>query len=146
MFVWKAIVYRSGGRAAAILATVVSALLLSAGLAAGATPAIDVAPASGLSSGQQVSVTGSGFSADASVYVGQCDSTGEICDFADAQPVTADGAGNLSATLVVRSEFDGHDWETGQPAGAMSCTSSPLCTVFAGNLSERSSLVVISFG
>jgi hypothetical protein len=139
------VVRNAGGRAATILAAGASALLLWAGSAAAAAPAIGVDPTSGLSSGQQVTVTGSGFSAGAEVFVGQCDSAGEVCNFVDALPVTADGDGNLYVGLVVRSAFDGSDWETGQPAGPVSCTASTPCTVFAGNLSERSDLVQISF-
>ncbi|WP_326414916.1 enediyne antibiotic chromoprotein [Amycolatopsis sp. H20-H5] len=123
------------GKAVAALAAGAGLVLLtvpSAGAAEAAAPAISVSPASGLSNGQAVTVTGTGFPAGAQVGASEC-SNGTWpdvrCDSADGVSATADASGGFSVTLTVRTAFQG----AGQPAGPVDCLSAPGCAVRAGD-------------
>ncbi|MEO6886450.1 MAG: neocarzinostatin apoprotein domain-containing protein [Jatrophihabitantaceae bacterium] len=107
-------------RARHIVAASVGALLLcasaviwSATPAAAATPSVTVTPSSGLTDGQSVTVTGSGFTVVPLIVVVQCATTatssGAGCDTNDVQFVSSDPGGSFTATLKVRSSFSGTD-------------------------------------
>lgn len=69
-------------------------------------PAVTVAPATGLSDGQVVSVTGTGFSPGLSLVVVQCVDRGTAtgpgdCNLGAMTAVTSDAAGTVHARLTV---------------------------------------------
>lgn len=79
---------------------------------------LTVTPATGLTSGQTVSVEGEGFAPGQNLFVGVCDlavSNFAACDFANVAEVTTastarvGGPGTFSASLVVRSVFAATD-------------------------------------
>lgn len=89
----------------------VAATLLLATPASAAT-AISVTPNTGLSDGQTVSVTGSGYTPGAAVNVGECASA-TVCS-SDVKYLTADANGAISVSLDVKKSFTAKDWNTGQ--------------------------------
>src|SRR5207248_11360486 len=81
-------------RAAVVLCGTATAAMLAGTPAFADAPAISVDPASGLSDGQTVSVTGSGFLAGDAVAAVQCTRPADphqiSCDYADAGQSAAD--------------------------------------------------------
>jgi hypothetical protein len=142
--------FRTLGLVASAIA--VSAATLSVGSAAHAVeqpaaPIIQIDPATGLSDGQSVAVTGSGFTPGAMIYFGQCKSAAEvsICNAEAAGGVFADEAGNISGSLVVRTSFEGVDTGTGAPAGTVNCSGTAACVVAAGDDTQVLNQVALSF-
>lgn len=123
-------------RAAAVL--IMSGALVGTTPAFAAAPALSVTPSTGLSHGQSVAVTGTGFPAGDAVAALQCDVPADLarisCDFADNAQTTTDSEGGFSAPLTVRARFDGVNPITGAPAGHVDCTVAPGCGVLAGSL------------
>jgi hypothetical protein len=76
-------------------------------------PTVSVSPATGLSDGQTVTVTGRGYSATASVGILQCptDATApDQCDGRTADSFSTDAAGRFTRRLDVRRAItDAHD-------------------------------------
>ena len=136
--------FRVGVTAAAALGLA----LLGAGTALAASPTETVTPSTGLTDGQQVSVSGSGFAANAAITVFECASnqSNPACDAADEQQVTADATGAFTVTLTVRSGFEGTNPLTGADAGAVDCTASPGCAVASLDSSLDYGAVAITFG
>lgn len=93
----------------AAAATAAAALL--AATPASAAAAMSVTPSSGLSDGQTVTVTGSGYTAGASVHVGEC-STPDVCSN-DTITTTAGADGTFSVSFTVEKVFQAEDWSTG---------------------------------
>ena len=110
------------------------------GVAALATPTISVSPSSGLSNGQTVSITGSGFTANSSIGVSMCDDPfvdGSSCDFATAKIGRSDGSGGFTLSYAVVDKIKGH---TCVPTG---------CLIGAANLNvdnEFANRVSLRFG
>jgi hypothetical protein len=99
---------------ALVLAPLALALALFATPASAAAPSITITPSSGLTNGQSVTVSISGFSANvATINVVQCLSTGSSassCNVADGklfQKTNASGA--LTVTMTVRTTFGAND-------------------------------------
>ena len=128
-------------KAAAAVFCGAAAMLVVAPAADAAAPAITVSPASGLSNGQSVSVTGGGFPARGSIAVVQCNAPADpaqtSCNYADYVSTTADSSGAVSASIVVRASFTGTNPGTGQPAGQVDCAAGP-CTIAVGSQSDPS--------
>ena len=64
-------------------------------------PGVSISPSTGLTSGQAVTVTGSGFTAGDSLYAVECVSTATTeagCDTGTATPITASSTGTLPST------------------------------------------------
>ncbi len=99
-----------------------------------AGPAITVTPSTGLTNGESVSVSGSGFTPGDSVYVIECSATATTeagCNITGASgPVTIDAQGNLPATS--------YNVSTGQMGTAGTCGTSSTnlngCVVVVANL------------
>ncbi|WP_411107546.1 enediyne antibiotic chromoprotein [Streptomyces sp. cmx-4-9] len=90
-------------------ATAAAALAIAAGPASAAAT-VSVSPASGLSDGQSVTVTGSGYAAGSEVGVAQC-ADGIVCN--TAVVATADANGAFQLSLPVNKNFQATDWATG---------------------------------
>ncbi|MFJ5265788.1 enediyne antibiotic chromoprotein [Streptomyces sp. NPDC088387] len=103
-------------------AAAVAALAFSAGPAS-AAPAVAASPASGLSNGQTVTVTGTGFPAGSEVAVSQCREATTCTDSLTRATVGANGS--FSAQYSVRKSFTATDWSTGSTVtvdcGAQQC-------------------------
>ncbi|AQS65675.1 enediyne antibiotic chromoprotein [Streptomyces pactum] len=91
-------------------AAAVAALAFSAAPAS-AAPAVTASPGSGLSDGQSVTVTGTGFPAGAEVAVAQCRENTTCTDTLTRATVGADGG--FTAPYTVREQFTATDWSTG---------------------------------
>lgn len=126
-------------RAAAVVFCGAAAMLAAAPAADATAPAITVSPASGLSDGQSVSVTGGGFPAGESIAVVQCNAPADpaqtSCNYADYVSTTADSSGAVNASIVVRASFMGTNPGTGQPAGQVDCAAGP-CTIAVGSQAD----------
>jgi hypothetical protein len=98
---------------AVIAVAALGALLGFAGPAAAAGPSITVSPSSGLTNGQNVTVKGSGFTANyANMVIVQCAATAtgaNGCDTNDVKFTKADANGAFTVTLTVRSKFGSTD-------------------------------------
>lgn len=110
---------RQSRLAAAVVTTVVVVLITGAGVlfgatAAGANPGISVSPSTGLHNGQVVTVTGSGFARNGTVYIveckagataeGQCSFT--FSDLSTVVVAKADASGNLhSSSPTLKTSF-----------------------------------------
>ncbi|MEU0290505.1 enediyne antibiotic chromoprotein [Streptomyces sp. NPDC006147] len=91
-------------------AAALTALALSAAPAS-AAPAVTASPAGGLSDGQSVTVTGTGFPAGTQVAVSQCREDTTCTDTLATATVGADGG--FTAAYTVRKRFAATDWSTG---------------------------------
>jgi len=109
-------------------------------VAAQATPTISVLPSTGLTKGQTVTITGSGFTPGSSVGVSLCDDPfvdGTSCDFSTAQIGRSDSAGAFTLSYQLVDTINGH---TCVPTG---------CLLGAANLNvdnEFANRVSLSFG
>jgi hypothetical protein len=135
-------------RAAAVLAASAGVIALSATTALAAGPSATVSPASGLASGQTVTVSGSGFPGGATIGAVECntftDPATASCEVTDATTTAADAGGNFSLQLKVVSSFSGvNPANGGQPAGQVDCAAG--CTVYVGTDTGISVPVAISF-
>jgi hypothetical protein len=96
-----------------IAVAALGALLGFAGPASAAGPSVTVSPSSGLSNGQNVTVKGSGFTANyPQMVVVQCAATAtgaNGCNVNDVQFPKADANGAFTVTLTVRSKFGSTD-------------------------------------
>lgn len=97
-------------RSATAAAAAAGALWLAAGPATAAT-AMSVTPSSGLSDGQSVTVSGTGYPAGSTVHVSECTTTDRCSN--DSVPATAAADGTFSVTFTVRKTFEVYDWSTG---------------------------------
>ncbi|WP_432029295.1 enediyne antibiotic chromoprotein [Streptomyces sp. 1222.5] len=84
-----------------------------------ASPVVSVSPTTGLTDGQQVTLTASGLTPNTVFHVGQCafvEPTKYGCDATTSKDVVSDAQGKLNTTLVVHSSFqavvsaDGQVW------------------------------------
>ena len=101
---------------------------------AGAAPLLNVSPNSGLVDGQQVSVSASGYTADAQLAVIEC-STGatsqDDCDLSTVMIASADGSGNLSTTYsVFRQSFSANN------QAGLDCAPSN-CVLVVANITDQ---------
>lgn len=94
----------------AVLGSTAAATLLLAAGPASATATLSLSQATGLTDGQSVSVSGTGWAANAQVGVAQC-VQGLVCSTAVA--ATADAAGAIGLSLPVHKTFTATDWATG---------------------------------
>ncbi|MGW1296315.1 enediyne antibiotic chromoprotein [Streptomyces sp. NPDC002533] len=100
----------------ALAARVTATAALAVGLAvsfqpsaSAAAPAVSVSPASGLSDGQQVTVTATGLTPNTVFHLGHCAfvEPGKYgCDKTTAKDVVSDADGKVNTTIVVHSSFD----------------------------------------
>lgn len=118
----------------------VAATVLLATPASAAT-AISVTPSSGLSDGQTVSITGSGYTPGAAVNVGECASA-TVCSN-DVKYLTADANGAVSVTLDVKKAFTAKDWSTGQDVN-VDCAAAQ-CNITAWEQTSGNTVQNISF-
>ena len=139
---------RNSFRVGVTTAAALGLALLGAGTALAASPAVTVTPSTGLTDGQQVSITGSGFSANSTVTVLECaaNMSNPSCDVADQLTVTSDATGAFTATLTVRASFEGANPLTGADAGAVDCAVSPGCAVASFDSALNYAGVAITFG
>lgn len=92
----------------AIAGGVIAASIAFAGPAL-AAPTVTVSPSSGLANGASVNVTFSGFPANASLFILECNATAATspgathCDLGTAKPVTANASGAGSGTFTVKT-------------------------------------------
>jgi hypothetical protein len=113
--------------AVAALATGLAVAVQPGAMAATAT--VTVTPATGLSDGQQVTVTGTGLTPGAVYHVGQCAVVAAPstfgCDKADSVDATADAQGNVSAQLTVRASFNAVVGASATPWGTVNAKTTP---------------------
>ncbi|MER6788107.1 enediyne antibiotic chromoprotein [Streptomyces sp. NPDC000658] len=89
---------------------VVAAFAVSASPASAAA-AVTASPSGGLTDGQTVTVTGTGFPAGSQVAVSQCRESTTCTDALTKATVGADGA--FTASYTVHKQFTATDWSTG---------------------------------
>ncbi|MBB1156137.1 MULTISPECIES: enediyne antibiotic chromoprotein [Amycolatopsis] len=142
---------KSGTRLAAMTGFVVATGVVGAAPALAADAQLVVSPTTDITDGQSLAVTGTGFSAGATVFVAECadNAAAHSCDLAsgDLQVVVADGNGAISASLPARRTFAGADPATGAPTGTVDCTIAPGCAIAASvdRSTPAAPPVVISF-
>jgi hypothetical protein len=111
-----------------------------------ASPTISVTPSTGLTDGAVTQVAASGLTANGSYHVGECTlvSGQPVCDTADHVDLNADGNGNLSTPLTVRSSFTAPTTNGGTTT--VDCTTaSCVVGIFDDSFNDVGS-VPISFG
>ena len=79
--------------------------LMALPTAAFAAPAITVAPASGVTDGQEVTITGTGYPASTALVVVECSAPADqaACDTANIGSATSDASGAVTAKFKVKS-------------------------------------------
>lgn len=99
-----------------VLSFAAPALLVAGLTACHPGPAVSVTPNTGLVDGQQVVVSGGGYSANATVGVVQCPTGADSlddCDSETAHTLSTDGNGHFTTTMsVLRTITDGHEQQT----------------------------------
>jgi hypothetical protein len=110
---------------------------------------ITVTPSSGLSDGQIVTVSATGFVPGETVIVGECAVPGKqwSCDPDAGTTATADHNGTVTVTGPVHASFDGVNPADGSAAGAVDCkTVADGCWIgVASTDMERGANMGISF-
>ncbi|MFF1547493.1 enediyne antibiotic chromoprotein [Streptomyces sp. NPDC058291] len=96
---------------AGMLASAVVAAVAVSTAPASAAAAVTASPSSGLTDGQTVTVTGTGFPAGAQVAVSQCRENTTCTDALTKATVGANGA--FTASYTVHKQFTATDWSTG---------------------------------
>ncbi|MFI5776949.1 enediyne antibiotic chromoprotein [Nocardia sp. NPDC051570] len=98
-----------------------AALTIGAPLAM-AAPAVTATPSTGLSDGDVVAVTASGFPASTGVFAALCAMVDNetLCDQKAGVITQADGNGNVSTSLTVHAAFTGYD-KSNQPKVNVDC-------------------------
>ncbi len=93
-------------------------------------PSITIEPATGLTNGQTVTVTGRGFPANSTVGYAQCAVGGDplqSCASSSSSSGIADASGAVSATVVVHAVI-------GTPGGLVDCSTEGACELLVGML------------
>jgi hypothetical protein len=98
-------------------------------------PTVTATPSTGLSDGQSITITGTGFTPDVSVAAAEC-GAGTVgtqsCDIGHVVTGQADDSGNVSLTFTVHASLS-----TG--TGTIDCTTGPgACVVGMANISDYS--------
>ncbi|MEV6176982.1 enediyne antibiotic chromoprotein [Streptomyces sp. NPDC052016] len=96
---------------AGMLGAAAAAALAFSAAPASAAPAVTASPSTGLSNGQTVTVTGSGYPAGAEIAVSQCGDGNKCTDTLATATVGADGG--FTANYTVQKVFTATDWSTG---------------------------------
>jgi lysophospholipase L1-like esterase len=102
-------------------------------------PVLSVSPATALSNGQQVEVTGSGFGAGSEIVLGECRQGATAvsdCSTAGAVVVTADAAGSFETTFAVSTPI-----QVG--AAQLDCAEPSSCELAAGVLPNLASFAAV---
>lgn len=116
---------------AAASAMLLMALIVGAGPASAAVPAMTATQTSGLAAaGQTVTVNGNGFSANTGLFLAVCDPAvpaGGACDLGNFKQVTTDAKGGFSSAIKIVAKFNKTDCtkvkcvlETNEPANPTS--------------------------
>jgi hypothetical protein len=111
-------------RLAATTAVATGLTLTMQAPAMAASPTVAVTPATGLSDGATVAVTGSGLTPGAVYYAGQCAliASGKFgCDPSTSVAVTADAKGTVSTKIAVHTKFNAVVDAAGTPGGTVDC-------------------------
>ncbi|MGW5051326.1 enediyne antibiotic chromoprotein [Actinokineospora sp. NPDC004072] len=113
--------------------------------AAPAAAGLNVTPATGLSHGDTVSVSVTGFTPNTTVFIGQCAAVGgdAACPAGDPLQVTTNASGAATATLAVKKTFDAFRLD-GTPVGVVDCATA-VCAVAASEASGNGLSVTLSF-
>ncbi|MFJ9829527.1 enediyne antibiotic chromoprotein [Streptomyces sp. NPDC101160] len=109
--------------ATAAIATGLAVAFQPAAMAA--TPVVSVSPATGLTNGATVTVTGTGLTPGAIYHVAQCEivSSGSYgCDPSTVVNIAADAQGKVSTQFVVHKTFQAVKGAEGTPSGTVDCT------------------------
>lgn len=104
-----------------------------------AGPVVTIEPATGLTVGQDVVVSGTGFPAGAGVLLGQCAGGGRdqaTCDQSTRSIATTDPGGAFTATYEVRGTI-------GVASGLVDCSAAGACDLVAGVADMRPNLVSV---
>ncbi|WP_410664706.1 enediyne antibiotic chromoprotein [Amycolatopsis sp. lyj-84] len=125
----------------------IAALGLLAVVAPGASAAaaVTVTPASGLSDGAVVQVTGTGLTPGGTYRVGECaqDATGQFPCSPSQLSLVADASGKISSPVTVQKNFTGV-LPDGSSYGAVDCKVI-TCVVGLGDAAGNGGGVIISF-
>ncbi len=107
--------------------------------AASAEPGLSVTPSSGLSDGETVSVSATGFVPESTLSVGQCASVdgAPACPAGEPLQLTTDADGAATTPLTVQKTFEGYRFD-GTSVGMVDCTVDE-CFVGAGDSSGNQS-------
>ncbi|MGW2425654.1 enediyne antibiotic chromoprotein [Streptomyces sp. NPDC001709] len=143
--------YQRSARKGLVLAGVGIAAVLGLGGQASAAPLLAVSPASALSDGQSVSVTGSGYTPGSTIVLLQCDADkpqGTACDKQSLVAVTADAQGSISTKFTVHKAFTGTDLTGGTGTTSVDCGTGHcyIGSTDATHPGSQGTGVVISFG
>jgi hypothetical protein len=120
-----------------VAATSVTLAVAGQGAAGAATPGLTVTPATGLTTGDTVSVAVTGFAAGEPVAISECaevtSDDAVACNGPEGVAATADANGTVTVSLVVRNAFQGYT-QDGQLYGPVDCaTAFKGCVVGAVN-------------
>ncbi|MGP9021398.1 enediyne antibiotic chromoprotein [Streptomyces sp. BR1] len=118
----------------------VAATVLLATPASAAT-AISVTPNTGLSDGQTVTISASGYTPGAAVNVGECASA-TVCS-TDVKYLTADANGAVSVSYNVAKAFTAKDWSTGKDV-TVDCAAAQ-CNITAWEQTTGNTVQTIAF-
>jgi hypothetical protein len=120
-----------------LLARVAATTVVGAGLTLGAAvpafadPGIALDHSTGLTDGQTVTVSGTGFTAGTTMYVVECDLVRLACNTAEIPMGTVAPDGTLSVQVVARKTFTASDPRDGHPVGSVDCAVAQ-CTLVVG--------------
>ncbi|MFI5593073.1 enediyne antibiotic chromoprotein [Amycolatopsis sp. NPDC051758] len=123
----------------------------AAASAAPAAPALTANPSSGLSDGQTVDVSGTGYAAGSTIVVLECDAAqpaGQACDKASLAGTVAAADGTLAVQLTVHKTFQAVDLSTGQAGATVDCATAHcvLASADTTNTGSEGAGVSITFG
>ncbi|SEF24274.1 Neocarzinostatin family protein [Amycolatopsis pretoriensis] len=140
------------GTKAVVAAGFALALAFSGATAASAAaPALTASPSSGLTDGQVVDVSGTGYAAGSTIVLLECDAAqpaGRACDKAALVGTVAGADGTLAAKLAVHKTFQAVDLSTGAAGATVDCATAH-CVIASADTSDTGTEgagVSISFG
>ncbi|MDT8910071.1 enediyne antibiotic chromoprotein [Amycolatopsis sp. PS_44_ISF1] len=119
--------------------------------ASAAAPALTASPSSGLTDGQVVAVSGTGYAAGSTIVLLECDAAqpaGRACDKADLVGTVAGADGTLAAKLTVHRAFQAVDLSTGAAGATVDCATAH-CVIASADTSDTGTAgagVSITFG
>ena len=138
---------RTTGRRALAAACLVAAALAFGAPPAQAAPAVTVTPATGLTAGQQVTVSFTGFTPNKTITVRQCNpepESGDDCDFLSLQQPVTDGTGAGSI------QFPALILPNDALPGPVECDADTPCVITVADdlndLTQSNASMAISFG
>ncbi|MBB5119103.1 enediyne antibiotic chromoprotein [Streptomyces eurocidicus] len=141
---------RKSMRAGALVAAAIGATLLVANPATAAAAAITATPASGLTDGQTITVSGAGYTPGSQLGIAECDldfAKRVACDQATQTQVTVSQDGSFTLSFTVKKNFVGYDMATGKETGVVDASVNQvgIAAVLTGDLGHGVGAAPLSF-